>query len=427
MRVLILSVSAGGGHGHAAEAIKEHVLQNEPDSEVKIVDTLKYINPIIDKVVIGSYLKTLKITPSLYGKLYNYSESDSGVATISNKFNEILTLKLEPLIDEFNPEIIVCTHPFSSEMMSIMKSKKKLNVPTITTLTDYASHSFWIHPHMDAYVVSNADMIDEMVEKEVPSDIIYDYGIPVKSEFNAHFDREKTLKELGLNPSKKTLMIMGGSLGMGNIPLLYSELAKVKSDIQLIVITGSNSKLYDELLEISADSTKTTRVIGFTNNVNKYMQASDLLFTKPGGLTITEALICNTPMALFSPIPGHEEKNADFLLRHNLAIDLWDIKMTCPVIEAMLNNPKHLEVLKNNCSRFAKPNCGYHVYELMKRLIDENHSKLQAASTTDSIVQSNATQHKEISDSFLSVTKFSQKSLKRAFEKFILNNAKSPV
>ena len=124
MRALIFSVSAGGGHSRAAEAIKDYIYLYDPDSEVKIIDTLKYINPIIDKVIIGSYLKTIKVTPSLFGKLYDYSETDFGLATISSKINEILTYRLLPLINDFEPDILIATHPFPTEMLSILKIKQ---------------------------------------------------------------------------------------------------------------------------------------------------------------------------------------------------------------------------------------------------------------------------------------------------------------
>ncbi len=200
MKILILSVSAGGGHSHAAEALQSYIKLNNNEAEITVIDTLKYINPLIDKVIIGSYLKTLKVTPSLFGKLYDHSEDDEGLATvISSNFNKIMTYKLSPLIDEFNPDVIICTHPFPAEMISIMKNKGKLSIPSLTILTDYAPHSFWIQEYTDAYVVSNSDMIDEMVARNVPKNKIFDFGIPVSPSFLKKYDKERTLKELGLN------------------------------------------------------------------------------------------------------------------------------------------------------------------------------------------------------------------------------------
>ncbi|MDF2883468.1 MAG: UDP-N-acetylglucosamine--LPS N-acetylglucosamine transferase [Clostridiaceae bacterium] len=376
MKALILSVSAGGGHTGAAEAIKKYILLNEPESEIKVIDTLRYINPIIDKVVIGSYLKSLKVTPSLFGKLYDYSENDFGIATLSNKINEVMTFKLLPLIEEFSPEIIFCTHPFPIEMMSILKGKSKTGIPVISILTDYASHSFWLHPHIDAYVVSNSDMIVDMESKGISKDTIHSLGIPVNPSFYEKFNRNDTLAELDLDPSIYTILIMGGSLGMGKIAEVYEQLTLVHEQIQIIIITGNNKKLYSTLTDLSKSSfpQTRTRIIGFTDKVNKYMQASDLLLTKPGGLTITEALSCNIPLGLFSPIPGQEEKNAEFLLKHDLAINLNDIDNCHEVINNLLKSKNKLEELKKNCAKYSNPNCGDDIYNLAKSLIKNKNS-----------------------------------------------------
>lgn len=374
MKALILSISAGAGHVQAAEAIKKYIMLNNPNSEVQILDTLKYINPIIDKVVIGSYLKTIKTTPSLFGKLYDYAETDDGLATVSNKVNELLAFRIAPLINKFKPEILICTHPFPAEMVSVLKLKRKIDIPAISILTDYAPHSFWIQPAIDAYIVSNSDMIDEMISRGVDRDIIHDLGIPVNPSFIKQHDKVATMNELGLNPDKPTLLIMGGSLGIGKISDIYNEVLKLPIDVQILVITGSNKKLYSELTKLKESSLKDTRIIGFTGSVNKYMQACDLLLTKPGGLTITEALICGIPIAIFSPIPGQEEKNAEFLLKHGLAVDLGDGKNCAIAIEKLLACPDKLNEIKNNCAKFSKPCAGDNIYKLLEQLINNSAS-----------------------------------------------------
>lgn len=300
MNILILSISAGGGHGNAAEALKSYISLRDPASNVRIVDALKYINPIIDKVVIGSYLKSLKVSPSLYGKLYSYSEGDYTITTtISSKLIESLTCKLLPLINEYNPDILISTHSFATEMLSVLKSKYHICIPCMCIITDYYPHTSWLHPYIDAYVISNKNMIKKMISKGIPKDTIYNFGIPVKPEFNINYNRHDTLKSLKLSQSKFTILVMGGSLGLGKIADIYKQLDKVSEDIQIIIITGKNKKLYSELSKIKMSSSKETRIIGFTNQVNKYMQASDLLLTKPGGLTIAEALICKIPLGFF--------------------------------------------------------------------------------------------------------------------------------
>ncbi|MCR3758357.1 MGDG synthase family glycosyltransferase [Clostridium felsineum] len=372
MKFLILSVSAGGGHIHAAYALKKYITQYEEGSQVELLDTIKYLNPFLDKVLIGGYLKTLKVSPALFGKLYNFTEKDDNLASLSNKLNEFMAYKLIPIIESFNPDVIICTHPFPTEMVSILKSKESLKTPMLCILTDYAPHSFWIRPQVDSYIVSNSDMIEEMVKRGVKRENIYDLGIPVDPDFMKTFDKNETLNELNLSLHKKTILIMGGSLGFGKIEKIYESLSKSNANIQIIIITGNNKKLYSKLLEIAEISNVETRILGYTKEVNRYMQASDLLLTKPGGLTITEALICRIPLAIFSPLPGQEEKNEDFLLKHNLAISIHDIENCCVTIENLISNPELLDTMKNNCSNFSKPYSGKNICELLINLINKN-------------------------------------------------------
>ncbi|WP_139905705.1 MGDG synthase family glycosyltransferase [Clostridium thermarum] len=372
MRTLILSVSAGGGHVKAAEAIELYVKLDNPENEVMLVDTIKYINPILDKVVIGGYLKSLKFSPFLFGKLYDLAENGESIANFSNKVNEIIIHKLIPLIEDYAPDVIVTTHPFSTEMISILKGKGKIHIPVAAILTDYAPHSFWIHPNIDAYIVSTEEMVDEMVRRGVERAILHPLGIPVIPGFTKVFPREETLESLGLNPQKPTVLLMGGSLGMGKITALYEELQQTETDLQIIVITGSNHKLFSRLSDEKNTCIKHTRIIGYTTEVNRYMQACDLLITKPGGLTITEALICGVPLALFSAIPGQEEKNAEFLIKNHLAVDLGDGKYCRNIIDSLLSSSDRLMEMKNNCSKFAKPNSGYAIKKLLYSLIKES-------------------------------------------------------
>lgn len=374
MNTLILSVSAGGGHLHAAEAIKSYIELNCSESKVEIFDTIKYINPLLDKLVIGGYLKTIKITPTLYGKLYRYAENDEGISNLSSKINKLLTHKLLPLIKEKNPDIIVSTHFFPTEMLSILKTKYKLNIPIVTVITDYAPHSIWLHKNIDAYVVADNGLIDEMEQKGINRSTIYSLGIPVKPNFMNKYDILKTLKSLEFDPIAPTILIMGGALGMGNIVSIYEKLCLIERKLQIIIITGNNKKLFNEVSKLAENSIKPTKILGYTKEVNKYMQASSLLITKPGGLTISEALISKIPIALFSPIPGQEERNAEFLIKNNLAIDLGDGENCKEIIEHILFDEKALNNMKANCEIYSKPNCSEEIIKLLNSLVEQRYA-----------------------------------------------------
>lgn len=370
MKVLILTVAAGGGHGHAAEAIKKNILLKNSSNEVFIVDTLKAINPLLDKVVIGSYLKSLKYSPSIFGKIYNYTEDEDGfTSAISSKLIQMLSSKIQELIFDINPDIIICTHPFPLEMVSYMKLNNEIRIPVVTVLTDYAPHGMWLQNSIDAYIVSNNDMVEEMSSRGVPKDIIYPFGIPVQPEFLKSYDKDITLSELGLDKDKKTILLMGGSLGMGKISTIFQDLMSSSLDIQIIAITGKNKKLYNELINLKYNYKKKSAIVGYSDEIGKLMQASTLLLTKPGGLTITEALLTHLPMALFSPLPGQEVKNCDFLLKNKLAILLSDEKNYANEIGKLINSPELINTIKNNCKKFSKPDSGENVCRLLNKLI----------------------------------------------------------
>ncbi|CDF57239.1 MGDG synthase family glycosyltransferase [Thermobrachium celere] len=355
MKILCLTVSAGSGHIKAAEALEKYFLSHYENIHFETVDTLKYINPIIDKIIVGGYLKSLKRTPSLYGKLYKFAETEDALSNLSSLVNELLSIKIKGLIEELNPDVIVCTHPFPIEMVSKLKKKNKVEVPCIAILTDYAPHSFWFYSHIDAYVIPNEDFIQDLIEKGISRDTIYPLGIPVSEEFLITIDKKEAKSTLELD-DKFTILLMGGGLGIGNIKDIFEKLAFSKLDIQIIACAGQNVKLKNQLLEISSRSYKKTVIFDYTDNINLLMSASDLLISKPGGLTITEALIKELPIVINSVIPGQEEKNADYLLNNGIAARIYSEDSVISILMQIMNSKVRLKHMKECCREKAKPN-----------------------------------------------------------------------
>lgn len=377
MRALILSVSTGGGHGKAAEAIRESILLNEPDSEVTIIDTIKYISPFLDKLVVGTYLRSIRHYPSFFKYLYKHSDEDGRFIKSSTIGNDYITKQLYPTIMEFDPDIIVATHAFTAQVLSILRKKFGWQKPSLVVMTDYASHAFWVHRNVDAYVVSNEDTVRELVLRGRNPEMIFPYGIPVSQDFLRRRPKEDICRELNLSPHKKTLTIVGGSLGIGNIEEIIEEVMTISSDYQALVLTGSNSKLYDKVTELSKDCERCILPLHYYDKMNDILSITDLLITKPGGLTITESFITGTPMAIYTAIPGHEVQNADYLFRHRLAVDLGTGENCGSIIESVLRNEVELENLKTRSRANGKPNAAQNIYNLARRLISEkNHSHL---------------------------------------------------
>ncbi|WP_294386178.1 glycosyltransferase [uncultured Clostridium sp.] len=373
MNILILSASTGGGHMRASKAIEGYMTQKNKDINVKIVDSLLYISPILNKTVTSGYVYLATKTPRLYGKLYDLTNKDHKLANFVTRLNNIFANKLLPLIDDFKPDVIITTHPFPTEMVSRLKSKREINIPLICIMTDYAPHKAWINDKVDAYIVANDDMVAKMASEGVDARCIYPYGIPVDEVFFEEKEKQLVIEELGLNKNLPTILMMAGSFGVSNVFEVYENIIDIDLDFQIILVTGRNQKLYKHFEEVIGNSPKKTKLIYFTDEINKFMQASDIIITKPGGLTVTEALACNIPMAVFDAIPGQEEENAEFLLKHNMAVRIKDGNSCREAIVELLKDGEKLEDMKEACKSFDKNDSTKNIFLLINELIENNN------------------------------------------------------
>ncbi len=380
MDVLFLSVAAGGGHIKACEALKEHIENKFPGSRCLVVDTLKYVNPIIDTLVIrGLYLNAVKNAPRIWGKIYDLTESRDNVHELSKSVNKLLAFKIKKLIDEFKPSIIVSTHTFPLQMLSSLKKKGKITIPTMAIITDFVPHPFWLYENIDAYVVAHEFMHYDMVKRGIPKEIIYPYGIPVSSSFQKSGDKAAILKELGLE-DKLTILLMDGSLGFGRVGNTFASLLGMKKDLQIIAVTGHNIRLKRNLERLSKNSEKKVRIFSYTDRIADLMEVSDFIITKPGGLTISESLVKELPILINSPIPGQEVRNANFLQNSGAAVRIMDDDSLDGVLHQILDNPLTLNHMKEMAKRIARPNAAEDTIALMESLVN-SHERLDSSQT----------------------------------------------
>jgi processive 1,2-diacylglycerol beta-glucosyltransferase len=373
VKILILSAATGGGHLRASHAIEDYILRNSAGNNVTVVDALKSINTVLDKTVCDGYHFLATKTPKVFGQLYKKTNEESVLSSLVTRFSNVFSLKLMPVLEEQKADVIISTHPFATEMISYLKGKGLVKAPLICLMTDYGPHRAWIAPNVDAYIVSTEDMIPEMKEMGVDENKIYPFGIPVGDVFFNSGDKPSLLKKFGMDTDKPTILIMAGSFGVTNIMKIYKRLVQVPTAFQIIVITGKNKKLFEAFTPVIEDSPKKTKLVFFTNEVENYMHASDLIITKPGGLTVSEALACNIPLAVFDAIPGQEEDNANFLLSHKMAVKLEKGADAGEIINSLIENNKKLEEMRSSCKSFDKSQSSKNIFSLINELCDKNN------------------------------------------------------
>ena len=370
MNILILTASTGGGHKRAAAAIEAKIRKESPETAVTVVDALKAIGKVYDKTVCGGYHFMATKVPKVYGECYKITDRKNLMYKAVMKSNTMMSKKRLESIYFYKPDVVIICHPFVTAMISRLKAKGKVNVKAISLITDYDSHRTYIASNIDAYVLAEPYMAEKL-EKEygVDKSRIYPLGIPTFDKFTASVSREEICKREGLDPNKKTVLLMAGSFGVTGVLSFYEKLAQKSDAVQLIVITGKNKRLYENMVKLIDElGTKSrTKLLYFVDNVEDYMHVSDLIVTKPGGLTVTESLACGLPLAIYSAFPGQELDNAEYLVGEEAAV-LLDKKRGAEQIISLLNSPDTLEAMKKRCSQLAMPDSAENIIKLAQKL-----------------------------------------------------------
>ena len=394
-KVLIMSASTGGGHNRAARAIKEELESRTIDNmsiECEIVDSLKLVNNTMDKVISRGYEKSVLYTPKAYGSVYRFSETTiaSKNEFKTNPLTSLMARKFKHLLNESTPDLIIGTHPFPMIALSTLKKNNNIHSlslsesfykstkvdipPMISVLTDYTTHSTWIQNEIDYYIVGHEYVKELLVYEGVDSEKVKAFGIPVEKSFLSHRDRETVLTELGLSPEKLTVLLMGGSFGAGNIKETLEDLIAIDRDFQILVITGRNEHLKDKLSKM-LDSTihnKNICLLGYTNKMNDILASIDVLISKPGGLTTTEALLNDVPMIVPYFIPGQEEENLDFLTNCGAALRTTK-KYSLPVLlKVLIDDPSRLDNLRKNIKSIRKFDSAVNISNLVVDILTDN-------------------------------------------------------
>lgn len=307
MKALILSTKTGQGHNSASMAIAS-CLENE-GWEAIVSDVLKSGKRNVSAPVSALYDNIVLHMPALFGMLYRAGELVSSSKRHSPIYylNSIYSGKLLDKIKSTEPQIIICPHIFSAQAITRLYEKHELSTPSVGILTDYTCSPFWEETRLDAYVIPAPQLIDEFAYKGIPREKLYPLGIPVNSCFKKTHDKAEARRLFGIT-ADKVFTVMGGSMGYGYIRELSTLLAGKMPRAQVIAVCGNNEKLFKSFTGIS-----NIIPFQFIDNIDILMDATDVLLTKPGGLSSTEALSKRLPVVLTCPIPGGEERNADFL------------------------------------------------------------------------------------------------------------------
>lgn len=359
-KILILYAMYGSGHKSAANSIKAYIDENYSDVETKAVDCIQYINKPINAISIKAYNKLTTKFTGLWKKVY-YNSNKGFMSKISNGANKLMAKKLNKLFKSYQPDFVISTHMFATQMTGYLKRKGKINCPLATVLTDFEPHGQWLeeHEYGNLFFVARDEMKQKLIDEyHVDAKKINVTGIPVSPKFSKEFNEDEIYKSSELNPDLKTILLFGnaktGSERKKTLEVLKC-LCTYLDKYQIVAVSGKSKKMiksFDEIKNSLQDSTN-LHVYDYINNVPEIMHISSLVITKTGGLTSSESLASSLPVLVINPIPGQEEENAGYLVDAGAAVWLHKNDSVPDVIDSLLNHQEKLNEMGENARKLA--------------------------------------------------------------------------
>lgn len=367
--ILVVTASMGSGHNKAANAVAEAIKRKYPVNKINVIDFMSTETAYFNSLVKDIYLKMLDHTPSVYEFFYKFTSDSTKGSTIQSVFAHAMKKDMRELIKKYEADMVICTHPFPCAAASYLKQTGEINVPLITVMTDFCVHQFWLYKNIDIYFTANDLLKKEMVNQGLLEERIFVTGIPVGYNFRVDYNRDDLLAKFKLEKDKPVALIMGGGLGLGGVKNALCQLERLKKDIQILVITGANVALWSEMNEYAQHSKHKIFVWGYSHNIQEFMSVATFLISKPGALTISEALTRELPMILHDPIPGPEVDNAKFVSDNGAAIWVKHQDTLDAVVREVLSDATILPKLRNNAKVLKKPYASDNIADVIANML----------------------------------------------------------
>ena len=359
-RVLILSASSGAGHVRAAQAL-EKAFRAQGNCEVEHIDALEHVSKLFQRLYDKAYIRMVRRAPDLMGLLYEQTDKPWRHPRQRLAIDRLNTQPMIRLLKKIQPDLCVATHFLPAEILAWLIAKKKLQARHAIVVTDYDVHALWLCRTVDRYYVAMQESLEYLANIGVPREKLHVTGIPIDPLFEKLANAADARKKLGLAASEPVLLLSAGGYGVGPLEQLVKDLLALQRPWQIVAIAGKSESLKRRLEELSKDAGKTLSghprlvPVGFTNEMDQYMAAADLLIGKAGGLTTSEALARELPMALVEPIPGQEERNADHLLEAGAAVRCNNLPAAAWKIATLVDQPEKLRAMKQAARAMGHP------------------------------------------------------------------------
>ncbi len=358
MKVVVAHVPAGSGHQRAAEAIAFSLGTLAPEASVVLLNGLDGMDALYRWTFTRGYLGMIHRWPLVWGAAYGLSDWRL-LRPLAERLHRISNAwhgrPLEEILRSHQPDVIVGTHFFPMEVAAWMKRSGRISARLITVITDLIAHSVWVVPGIDRYVVGSAASKEDLRSRGVSEERIQVLGVPIDPRFGQEGDRRALCTRLGLNPEQFTVLVASGGFGTGPVTDLIRFLGRVQEPMQVLVVSGKNPDLFQQLERMRRQIHHAMKVYGFVSNMHELMAVSNIMLSKPGGLSCAEAMARGLPLLLVAAIPGQESRNARVTVRMGTALQVTDLRGLPSLIGELRRQPARLLAMARRAKEMAHP------------------------------------------------------------------------
>jgi processive 1,2-diacylglycerol beta-glucosyltransferase len=383
-RILVLSASVGAGHLRAAQAVELALRQTLPGAAVRNLDVLELTNAAFRRVYGRAYLDLVNKAPHVLGFFYDLLDrpSRSGKGRGDRLRLAVQKINLGKFTDFLGAEpwdLVVNTHFLPAEIIASLRRDGRLRLPQVTVTTDFETHRLWVHEPCELYFTATEEGALYLQTWGVPAGATRVTGIPVHPAFAEPKGRAVCLRRQGLVGDRPVVLQLAGGFGVGPIATIYEQLLKVQRPLEVVMVAGRNEAAREKLAAVPVPGRHRVKLLGFTDQIDELMAAADVVVSKPGGLTTSEALARGVPLVVVNPIPGQESRNSDYLLENGAAVKVNNLATMAYKVGGLLDDPGRLERLKANARRLGRPRAAFDVVAESLKLIGAAPSSPVAA------------------------------------------------
>src|SRR5215813_12002919 len=372
-KVLLLSASAGAGHVRAAEAVEKAFKESGHGTEIRHIDVLNYTNKLFRHLYSKAYIELVNKMPEVPGWIYDKLDKPWKNERRRLALDKLNTRPFVKLLREYQPDLVVCTHFLPAEIVSWLKAKERISSRQAIIVTDFDVHAMWLCHHYEQYFVAVDEARAYLEALSIPESKITVSGIPIDPVFSQPKHKHEMRRKHGLDTDRTTILLSAGGFGVGAFQPILAALMGMKHNAQIVAICGRNEDLKKRVSElattISSQGKTTIKAVGYTNEMDEYMAASDLIVGKAGGLTTSEALVKGLVLVITNPIPGQEERNSDHLLEAGAAIRCNNMPTLAYKIDRLLADPARFAAMKRNAYALGRPHAARDIVRKVLELV----------------------------------------------------------